>query len=235
MYVTKAVPPPSRSRALPGCVGRRGARLFAEMRFADNGQWLESLVDEPAGETCLVIAGGGGIFGSRTGSNDSVPTCAKVSRQLVADYSYYISVFLPSEFNWGEQLFQAIQFTWSYRSYGWCRRPIGKRVEEFLGLPRNFEGGSEYYSVYSPISHPGSAPDEVTISSGTNKTDEPIPVAFFYGKSDWMPFRAAKLISEKVARHSQRDVPVLLLNHSGHQMFLDNPRGFVDGIRMLVP
>jgi len=224
MYLTKAVPPQSRAaRSVPRFLGLRGAELWIEMRFADNGQWCDSLAEEPAGQTCFIVAGHGGVFKAPASSDGAAAPSAKVSRKLLAHYQYCVTAFLPADFNWGEQLFEAIQFSWSYRSFGWCRRPIGRRVEEFLGLPPQFEAGSEFYTA------------DCSAPLATAKIDNHVPVAFFYGKSDWMPFRAARLISEKAARYSQMEVPVLLLNHSGHQQFLDYPKGFVAGIRMLVP
>lgn len=227
LYEHLATPPQAYARLFPACLARRGMQMFTEVRLADNGQWAESEAPEPTGPRCEVLVGADGLAIPL----DAGGTClaaAKLPRGLFAEYLYCSTTFGDADFNWGEQLFQAVQFPMGYRSFGWARRPIGRRVERFVGLPENFEGSSEYYRLPA-----GGKPAEGA-APGRTEVDA-VPVAFFYGQSDWMPFHAARLISEKVARHSGRAVPVLLLKHSGHQMFIDDPGGFVRGLRALIP
>jgi pimeloyl-ACP methyl ester carboxylesterase len=226
-------------------------RLFAEMRFKDNGQWAESVEPEPEGTSVEIVAGHGDVLEPAIGEDLSISTMTegrhsrddakcgvsregrgKISREKFALYQYHVTAFGDSDCNWGEQLFAAVQFGLSYRSFGWTRRPIGRRVEQFLGLPASCEDDSEFYSAVKQVAvaHDHSR----SLEMGSRNAGK-VPVSFFYGKSDWMPFRAATLISDKARRHCHRNVPVLLLRHSGHQMFIDNPKGFVEGLRLLVP
>mmetsp|Transcript_28806 Transcript_28806/g.82490 ORF Transcript_28806/g.82490 Transcript_28806/m.82490 type:complete len:636 (+) Transcript_28806:157-2064(+) len=257
LYKERAVPPTARLRWLISLLGTRSMQLFAELRFADNGQWAESTAPAPSGSPCDIVSGHTGVSSTSTGSQaaggvvcgkfpdggttsgrhllDSAAAQVKVHRSAFGDYQFHISTFGELDFNWGEQLFGAVQCSWGYSSYGWSRRPIGRRLEQLLGLPRNFEGCSEYYCLDRSKRYRDDASLEIEDGEDDESLAPNVPVSFFYGKSDWMPFQAARLISEKVARHSGKAVPVLQLKHAGHQMFIDNPKGFVQGLRLLVP
>merc|ERR1712232_1012290 len=92
----------------------------------------------------------------------------------------------------------------------------GAALKSSLAFLPNFEGVTEFYQDVDAASLSPSEADRFDVRSGRGSegTDN-IPVGFFYGINDWMPFRAVKLISEKAARYSARNIPVLLLKHSG--------------------
>lgn len=261
LYDNKAVPPSALLRSLPAMLGKRIVQMYVDGRFFQNGQWVGSNVKEVNGDQCEVRAGvaslkaaGDHVIGQEC---SQAASSIKVSRYHFADYQYCITAHGDAEFNWGEQLFSCMQFDKSYTSRGWVRRPIGRRLEQFLGLPASFEGGSEFYgsgvSVSNrktlPLSDSDAAPQQIPsawpcdepppqspdldVEIGLKVAGE-VPVSFFYGKNDWMPWRAAQLISEKIARHNKKNVPLLLLRNAGHQMPIDNPKGFVQGLKLLV-
>mmetsp|Transcript_34275 Transcript_34275/g.80107 ORF Transcript_34275/g.80107 Transcript_34275/m.80107 type:complete len:611 (-) Transcript_34275:30-1862(-) len=245
LYDRCASPPQTLLHSLPHFAVRRIMHHFAEMRFADNGQWIESEVSQPTGSLCEVVTGHE-LVSAKAAAMMAKPTSQiKISRQRFSEYQCDATIFGPMQWNWGEQLFACIQLWFSYGSGGWMRRPIGRRIERFIGIPHEDGVQTEFYT--DPSQHgidvgkgnqsPG--PTKVYMLTETDPeqpkaSTEHVPICFIYGKADWMDFRAAKLIAEKASRHCGRTIPVLRVNDAGHQLFVDNPQGFVQAVRMAV-
>ncbi|CAK0798681.1 unnamed protein product, partial [Prorocentrum cordatum] len=175
-------------RSLPSLLGRRAMELWVEIRSGDVGQWAESEAPVPAGPQCLLVAGRRAEAAAACGA-EAAPPPARASRADLAEYLYRSAALGGEAFNWGEHLFGTLQFAFAYGSFGWCRRPIGQRLERFLGVPDGFERDSEFYSQTAADNGGQGGAD----AGRTSATTGSIPVAFFYGKNDWMPFRAARL------------------------------------------
>eukprot|EP00811_Abedinium_folium_P035651 NODE_8426_length_1496_cov_9.563185.p1 GENE.NODE_8426_length_1496_cov_9.563185~~NODE_8426_length_1496_cov_9.563185.p1 ORF type:complete len:492 (+),score=79.50 NODE_8426_length_1496_cov_9.563185:161-1477(+) len=221
LYEQRASPPQLMLHRMLPCIGRKVMHLFVRMRFSDNGQWAESALPELRGVQAEFATGHAPLHESGGAS------FTKVSQLAMAEYLYCVNAFASADMNWGNQLFLCVMFARSYRSFGWMRRPIGHRLEVLLGLTGD---GAEYYH------HAAGVEDAAALDGDRGSGSVAMfPVCFLYGQDDWMDYRAAKLISDKAAQHAGRIIPVLRVLHSGHQVFVDNPEGFVQGLRSLVP
>jgi cardiolipin-specific phospholipase len=52
--------------------------------------------------------------------------------------------------------------------------------------------------------------------------DLKMPVTFIYGTNDWMDFRGALTVVDKI----KSDCKIVLIDNAGHHLYLDNPDAF---------
>lgn len=58
--------------------------------------------------------------------------------------------------------------------------------------------------------------------------DLPFPVSFVYGSSDWMDHRGALEIVKANKFYASGESQLHILPEAGHQLFMNNPNGFID-------
>jgi len=157
--------------------------------------------------------------------------------------------------NYGLMFFKHVVWGRTYRSFGWTRYPMAGKILKFACCSASQDSSLARHLLSAKLSfsladgwrvvhdceleiNSEKAAGNHADSNRPAETEEsklqPPKLSFLYGFHDWMEWQHAYLLRAEIRKHSGKKVDLVRIPNSGHQIFAENPGGFVAALAGVV-